>query len=299
MLRRSIPAALLVALALALPVGALAHGAAPAGPTVAHQATFPNLTMTGQFDELMVVLDFAPGAGVPLHVHGGPTLVTVLEGAITLREKGAEKTYKAGESWTEMSGNRHEAANPGPGKATVVVTFLLAKGAEPTTLQGGAQPSAPGPTVRYQAQFANLALPGQFDEVLVVLDFAPGAGVPLHVHGGPTLVTVLDGAITLAERGAQQAYKAGESWTETPGNRHEAVNAGTTAARVVVTFLLPKGAEATTLVAPGLPNTGAGGAADWAAVGRAAAILGPGLTLISLLGWRLRRRSTTTQGDRA
>jgi quercetin dioxygenase-like cupin family protein len=186
MLRRSIPAALLVALALALPVGALAHGAAPAGPTVAHQATFPNLTLAGQFDELMVVLDFAPGTGVPLHVHGGPTLVTVLAGAITLREKGTEKTYNVGESWTELPGNTHEAANPGPGKAAVVVTFLL-----------------------------------------------------------------------------------------------------------------PKGAEATTLLAPGLPNTGAGGAADWAAVRRAAAILGPGLTLIALLGWRLRRRSTTTQGDRA
>jgi quercetin dioxygenase-like cupin family protein len=186
MLRRSIPAALLVALALALPVGALAHGAAPAGPAVAYQAIFPNLTMAGQFDELMVVLDFAPGAGVPL-----------------------------------------------------------------------------------------------------------------HVHGGPTLVTVLDGAITLTERGMQQSYRAGESWTETPGNRHEAVNGGATPARVVVSFLVPKGAEATTLVTPGLPNTGAGGAADWTAVRPAATILGPALTLIALLGWRLRRRSAMTRGDRA
>jgi quercetin dioxygenase-like cupin family protein len=85
-----------------------------------------------------------------------------------------------------------------------------------------------------------------FDEVTVVLDFAPGAGVPAHVHGGPTLVTVLDGAITLKENNTEKTYKAGESWTEMPDHVHAVIN-GNNTVRVVVTFLLPV-AEPTTLV---------------------------------------------------
>ena len=89
--------------------------------------------MVDAFDEVMVILDFAPGAGVPMHVHGGPTLVTVLDGAITLKDNGMEKTYKAGESWTEMPEHVHEAINNGDKTVRVVVTFLLPV-AEPTTL---------------------------------------------------------------------------------------------------------------------------------------------------------------------
>ncbi len=237
----------LVMLVPALPSDVMAQTASTVGTTLVSQALFPQLSMADAFDEVMVVLDFAPGAGVPAHVHGGPTLVTVLDGAITLKENGTEKTYKAGESWTETPDHVHEVINNGNTTARVGVTFLLPKGAEPTTVKDSSKSSMPGPAVVYQAQFPHLSMKGAFDEMMVVLDFAPGAGVPAHVHGGPTLVTVLDGAITLKENGTEKTYKAGESWTEMPGHVHEAVNKGNKAVRVVVTFLLPV-AEPTTLV---------------------------------------------------
>jgi quercetin dioxygenase-like cupin family protein len=81
-----------------------------------------------------------------------------------------------------------------------------------------------------------------------ILEFPAGAGNPNHMHGGNVLVTVLGGEMTLREKGTEKIVKAGESWTESPGNVHSIVNAGTTTARVVAVFLLPKGAEITTFV---------------------------------------------------
>ena len=215
------------------------------GPTVVSQAWLPAQRIDGVFTEAMVVLEFAPGAAMPLHAHGGPTLVTVLEGEITLREDEAEKTYAAGESWTEMPGQVHEAYNAGSVATRVAATFLLSGDAEATLLEVEADSSVPAPTAVYRALFPDLSMAGVFNELMTVLEFAPGAGMPLHTHGGPTLVTVLEGEITLREDEAEITYAAGESWTEMPGHVHEAYNAGSTPVKVVVTFLLPVAAATT------------------------------------------------------
>ncbi len=68
------------------------------------------------------------------------------------------------------------------------------------------------------------------------------------MHGGYVLVTVLNGEITLKTESGEKMIKAGESWTENPGAVHSVVNAGDATARVVVNILLPKGAEATTII---------------------------------------------------
>ncbi len=90
--------------------------------------------------------------------------------------------------------------------------------------------------------------PGRFEETqTVILDFAPGAWTPLHSHGGLTLVRVLEGEMTRRIHGTEDLFRAGEGWVETPGDVHAAGNAGGTPARVLVTFLLPKGAPLTTV----------------------------------------------------
>jgi len=88
----------------------------------------------------------------------------------------------------------------------------------------------------------------EYDLLTVIMDFPSGAGVPKHVHGGSVLVMVLSGEISLKEKGAEIIKRTGESWTEKPGDEHVVINAGTANVRVVVNMLLPKGAEATTLV---------------------------------------------------
>jgi len=106
----------------------------------------------------------------------------------------------------------------------------------------------PAPTRVYEAK-SPLSLPaGDYELISTVLEFAPGARVPTHMHGGHVLVVVLSGEMTLRDKGVETVKKPGESWTESPGNEHSVVNAGNVTARVAVSMLLPKGAEATTII---------------------------------------------------
>ena len=110
------------------------------------------------------------------------------------------------------------------------------------------QTATPGPTVIYQAKFQISLQGGEYDLQTVIMEFPQGASIAKHVHGGYVLATVLNGEMTLKEKGSEKIMRAGESWTENPGDLHSVVNAGATAARVVVNMLLPRGAEATTLI---------------------------------------------------
>jgi len=108
--------------------------AAASEPVTVYQATFPVTVQSGEYELQSVILDFEPGAGVPLHMHGGQVLVVVLEGEITLMENNKERIMKAGESWTENLGNRHSVINNGKMKTRVAASFLLPKGAKATTV---------------------------------------------------------------------------------------------------------------------------------------------------------------------
>ena len=108
--------------------------------------------------------------------------------------------------------------------------------------------ATPGPTIINHAKFQITLQGGEYDLQTVIMEFPQGASIPKHVHGGYVLATVLNGEMTLKEKGSERIIRAGESWTENPGDLHSVVNAGTTAARVVVNMLLPRGAEATTLL---------------------------------------------------
>ncbi len=110
------------------------------------------------------------------------------------------------------------------------------------------QSATPGPSIVSQAKFPIMVQGGEYDLLTIIMDFPSGAGVPRHFHGGNVLVTVLSGEITLKEKGAEIVKKTGESWTERSGDEHAVINAGTATVRVVVSMLLPKGAEATTVV---------------------------------------------------
>jgi quercetin dioxygenase-like cupin family protein len=117
-----------------------------------------------------------------------------------------------------------------------------------TAQEKAGETAAPGPTTAYQAKFPITLKAGEYDLQTIIMDFPRGAIVPNHRHGGFVLVTVLNGEMTLKEKGGERIIKAGESWTENPGYIHSVVNAGAATARLVVNILLPKGAEATTLI---------------------------------------------------
>jgi quercetin dioxygenase-like cupin family protein len=60
-----------------------------------------------------VIVDYGPGASSPSHRHPSSAFIyaTVLKGAIRSKvNDGPEKTFKAGESWTEQPGDHHQVS---------------------------------------------------------------------------------------------------------------------------------------------------------------------------------------------
>ncbi len=285
---------LLLALAPSNVVAHDIHGLVPPGSTTRHQFRAPGVALHGPYEVVHLILDFAPGAWTPMHVHGGQGIVTVLTGTMTRRMEGQETTFRAGEGWVEP-GVPHAAGNATAEPAAVLVTFLLPQGAPLTTVQGvGTGAAPPGSTTRAQFRTAGAPIAGRFEVVHLVLDFAPGAWTPPHTHGGQGIVTVLGGTMTRRAEGVETVYRPGESWIE-PGSVHEAGNATADPAAVMVTFLLPEGAPLTTVAGPTLPAAGAGGGARPARPLWLALLLGGGLTAGGALARRWTRRSAVSR----
>ena len=87
----------------------------------------------------------------------------------------------------------------------------------------------------------------------VLVEYEPGGSSPAHTHPSSAFIyaTVLEGAIrSQVNDGPVTTYRAGESWSELPGDRHAvSENASSTEpARLLAVFVLDT--EETTLVTP-------------------------------------------------
>ncbi|HST04022.1 MAG TPA: cupin domain-containing protein [Chloroflexia bacterium] len=253
----------LVALLSALPVAGVGSSLAQTlDPTVSFQGSFPLTVQAGEYDLTYLVLDFAPGASIPLHYHGGPALVVGMEGALTLRpEGGTEHVLAPGDVMNEQAGVKHVMINTGTTNSRIMAVVLLPKGADLTTVVDTSPNPPPGPTVPFQGDYPISVTAGDYDLVNLVLNFAPGASIPLHYHGGPVVVVGLEGMLTLRpEGGSEHMVMPGDVMNEKAGARHVMINTGTSNASIMAGVLLPKGAELTTVVAQpvGMPTTGLG-----------------------------------------
>jgi len=111
-----------------------------------------------------------------------------------------------------------------------------------------AQTDTPAPVNIVLQSFPITVAAGDYELINQVLDLPGGSGVPNHMHGGPVVVTVITGEVTLMEAGSERVVKSGESWTESVGYVHAIANRGTSTARVVASYLIPKGAARTTII---------------------------------------------------
>jgi quercetin dioxygenase-like cupin family protein len=88
--------------------------------------------------------------------------------------------------------------------------------------------------------------PGKWDMKAIMLVIEPGGKIPFHVHKGPGLRYVLEGAITISwKEGKTQTFKAGSTYFEGQGANHpagtiSARNDGKVPCRVVIIELVPE-----------------------------------------------------------
>ena len=103
---------------------------APFSAKTLQQARFGDLP-TGKWDMKATMLEIQPGGEVPFHVHKGPGLRYVVEGAITINWKeGNTQTYAAGSTYFEGGGANHPAGtfaarNDGKTPCRVVIIELV------------------------------------------------------------------------------------------------------------------------------------------------------------------------------
>jgi quercetin dioxygenase-like cupin family protein len=224
----------------------LAKSSVPPGPVTKYRNTLSGLNANTQLDLIQNVIDFAPGAASVVHVHTSPNLATLLQGQITVKMPAGDRKVATGEMLVEPINVPLQAIDSGSGEATVLVAFVVHHGGKPTSAVSG-QP-APALLNKTLSSFT-LSTPivsGSYSLVQQVLDFAPGSQTPQHRHGGPGLVTVLQGQVTLSRDGVARTFNAGDSFVETPGETLQAFNRGSVDLVLAATFLLPDGAQLTT-----------------------------------------------------
>ena len=250
---RWMPAVLLVAAALLAACGGAAASAAvkpsaPPGPVTIYRNMLPGQTAAAPIDLIQSVLYFGPGAASVVHTHKSSNLATVLQGQVTVNAATGDKRGVAGDALVEPLNQPVQAINMGSGEAMVVAAFPVPHGAKATAPVAGQPAPAILNKTLYSFALDSPSISGGYGLVQQVLDFAPGSQTPKHRHGGPGVITVIQGQLTLSRNGAEKTYNVGDSFTEMPGETLQAFNRGKTELMVAASYLLPDGAQLTTNV---------------------------------------------------
>ena len=218
----------------------------PPGPVTKYRNVLAGQSATAPMDLIQSVLYFAPGGASAVHKHPTPFLATVLQGQITLKTPSGDKQSSAGEVILEPLNQPVQAVNMGSTDAMTVVAYPVPHGAKPTVaVAGQPAPATPNKTL-YTFTLDSPAISGGYSLVQQVLDFAPGSQTLKHKHGGPGVITVLQGQVTLNSDGVEKTYNVGDSFTETPSQTLQAFNRSSGELIVVATYMLPDGAQLTT-----------------------------------------------------
>lgn len=236
--------ALAILLALLMPVGvAMATGT---GPVTEASASFPvAVPPSTPFDEVQLVLEFPPGAGVPLHHHGGNGYITMLDGELTLTANGVTTIYHAGDSFVEYPDGHYRGGNITDVPARLLVTYLVPKGKPVTTPEE--QAPAVGPKTVSQAKHEVTNPPAQFELIHMVQRYEAGDQTSPQTNAGDLLMTVVEGSLTVKVGETEKTYAGGEALTVPAGQLVATANDGTAPTVIATTELRP----ATLAIAPG------------------------------------------------
>lgn len=214
------------------------------GMTVIHRGDMPVEEQSAPFTLIHGLLDFQPETWFPAHGHGGHTLYTLVEGSVTVHENGSQTVYGPGESYHHEPGQILAAGNLGDTRSIMAVAFVLPEGEDMITFHDSehAGPELPPPGMLHNLAVGPVEPGSAFTVTQLVIDVEPGTWTPVHPHPGPSLVTVLEGAVTLRIPGqGDEVFASGDGWTQEPGQRAVLGNGGAENARLVGTYLVPDG----------------------------------------------------------
>lgn len=203
---------------------------------VVAESRFRVTNAPAQAELVALVVDFPPGARTSLHTHGGQAINLVLNGEITLRQSGMDRPHRAGQSWTDSTGQVHAAGNTGSGPARLVTNFLLPKGAPQITV---IQETPFGPSIAAEAKFSLPALAAETEIVSQILDLPSGWRAEGTSDGFKAGV-VMEGEVTYGIGPALKKYGPGEAWSAPARTLVKEENVSASKARVFIISLFEK-----------------------------------------------------------
>jgi quercetin dioxygenase-like cupin family protein len=208
-----------------------------------------------QFDQVLMVIEFPPGAWTPPHMPGGNVYNTVIDGAISIRPMGSTSadTYEAGSTFVANAGEFVEVGNSGDVGARMISTTILPKEATLITYAADTRGQSPAPTIVGQGSISVDRPSRVFDLMQMLVDFDPGMWTAPHTHGGYDLSMVATGALTLERVGEAEPLELGQAFVNAPGVFHRVGNEGGGFAQAAATFLMPQGATVTTVQPAAVP----------------------------------------------
>lgn len=235
---RNLTIAVVLGLLLVLP-------AAVAAQTEIEERFETTVPVDAPFELHQLVLDFVPGTVAPLHRHGGPGYITMLEGELTLLTDGDENVYRAGESFVEVPESLYEGWNATDNLASLIVTYIVPEGHDVTTyVDSDSTRSGPAPQPVTQATFTEDDPPAGYQVVHYVMELVPEEWVSFHDERGRTYITVIEGALTIEDAdGARTTLQPSDTLTEGEGPGHRLGNTGDEPVWLAATLLVPEEAE--------------------------------------------------------
>jgi len=118
-------------------------------------------------------------------------------------------------------------------KMTLLTLVLFGVGTLASAQQAGFK--------RTVLQQSDASVPGR-EVVMAVAEFQPGASSGRHAHPGDEVGYILEGTVVIAQDGKPEVTLGpGKSFHIPAGTVHNATNSGSTAARVVATYVVEKG----------------------------------------------------------
>jgi quercetin dioxygenase-like cupin family protein len=89
-------------------------------------------------------------------------------------------------------------------------------------------------------QTAELSVTGR-EAVTAKAELPTGVASGRHTHPGEEIGYVVEGTVTIEREGQSKTMKAGEAFAIPAGQIHNAINAGTSQATIVSTYIVEKG----------------------------------------------------------
>jgi quercetin dioxygenase-like cupin family protein len=221
-------------------------------PVLVRENRFEGEPPPADAEIINLVLDFAPGVWLPLHVHSGPGYATVLEGTMRRRGEGTDRTFDVGEGWVDRADVPHHAGNDATVRARILATFVIPRGTTLTTILEN-DATAPGATTFAELRMDASDLPSPLDLVHRVVKLGAGLEVPAHSHEGITVVSVLNGNGNFEENGTSREVATGVSWADSANTADTETLVTSAPVELATTRLLPPGAALMDPVAVPVP----------------------------------------------